>query len=79
MAGCVERGPAARSTRAELCGDRMRLGTLRGSFRQLEAHSTFTSGRNSGRLFIEIVDGQESKTECAICFARTSVGDRGVK
>ena len=51
---------------------------LRGSFRQLEAHSTFVMVRKVGCCLSDVVDDKDMK-RFAQMFERFSVGDRGVQ
>ena len=45
----------------------------------IPTHSTFTSGRKSGRLFIEKSLMEKKAKLMRNCSVRTSVGDRGVR
>ena len=62
-----ERGPVAKSTRAELQGDECDEYIER-CFRHLEAHST---GVKNGRLFAEIVD--RKTTQSPLCLRKLAV------
>ena len=66
--GPVERGPAARSTRAALLGDRVAMGTVRGGLRQLEAYRTLTSRMRASVFLMEL-----GKTECALILRTQSM------